>query len=73
MTVGGDRRKEFSWIGLDVSVHEDFARLIYETDVHGLGMQVDSTVELVLNIIESHHGPPWVVVLREPVKIGTRK
>ena len=34
-------------------------RLIHQTNVHRLGVQVDTAVELVLLLVESHHGPPW--------------
>jgi hypothetical protein len=37
---------------------QDFARLIDEADVHGLGMQIDAAVELMLLFVESHHEPP---------------
>ena len=73
VAIGGDCRKECFWSGLNITVHEDFARLIHQANVHGLGMQVDSTVQLMLTFIESHHGPPWDGVFREPVKIGSRK
>lgn len=38
---------------------EHFARLVDQTDVHRLGMQVDAAVELMLLFVETHHVPPW--------------
>jgi len=63
VAIGGDCIEEFLWVGGKVPMHERFAGLIYQANVHGLGMQVDSTVELVLMFVESHHGPPWQITL----------
>jgi len=41
--------------------------------MHGLGMQVDATVELVLLFVKTHHEPPWERVCRKPVNIEPRK
>ena len=40
---------------LQIAMHENLARLIDDAAVHFSGMQVDSAVEWVLLIVESHH------------------
>jgi len=39
---------------------------IENAQVHPPGVQIDAAIEVVLLIVESHHGSPWEVVL-EPL------
>ena len=39
---------------LHMTVHENLAALVEDTDVHGTGMQIDAAIKLVRLGVESH-------------------
>lgn len=47
--------KVLGFLGVEVSMQMFVAEIIDNTDVHGIGVEIDSGVEFVLSIIELHH------------------
>jgi hypothetical protein len=52
--LGGNALEEGFRRGFHMTVHEDFAVVAQDTDVHGAGVHIDTAVKLVLIGVESH-------------------
>jgi hypothetical protein len=53
VTLGRDGREKWCWAGGHVAVQHDLPILLEDADLHGAGMPVDATVQLVLRGVES--------------------
>ncbi len=62
LSIGDNRLEKRLGCCLHLSVENDFSILVYDAEVHGPGVQVDATVELVPFGVEAQRSPPhWVV------------
>ena len=61
-----DCPEKVSSLGPHVAVQPFVSLAIEDTQIHLPCVQIDAAIEFVLLIVESHHGPPWEVVL-EPL------
>ena len=52
--------RDYREVNPEYGTKADFARLIEHAQMEGLGVQVDSAVEWVLLVVESHHASPWL-------------
>jgi hypothetical protein len=52
--IGRDSLEKRLWASGHIPVQEDRTLLVQDAKVHGAGMQIDTTVKLVLFRIESH-------------------
>lgn len=52
--IWGNQFKEHLRIGFDIFVNFGFALFVEDADVHFSGVQIDTTVVLVLLIVKSH-------------------
>ena len=57
------REKDSRLLGVEILVEMFFPVLVDNTNMHAVGVEVNSTVELVLSLIKSHHVLPWASVL----------
>ena len=58
-TIWSDRFEKDVGVCLDVPMQENFAFLIEDAEVHGLGMKIDTAEKFVLLGVKSHLRPPW--------------
>jgi len=58
-----DRPQKVVRLGSHVSMQTLVALAIEDAQIHLPCVQIDAAIEFVLLIVESHHGPPWEVVL----------
>jgi hypothetical protein len=49
--IGGDGLEEVSWVGGQVLMEDDLVVVVEEAQVHGAGMQVDATIELMWLVV----------------------
>jgi hypothetical protein len=54
LTIGGNGLEKGFRSGFHIAVHKYFSLVAQDADIHGAGMQVDTTVKLVLVGVESH-------------------
>jgi hypothetical protein len=55
--------------GSDVSVEDDLSFLIKDAEIHFIGVQVDTTIIIVLFGVKSHEKASFVEVYRYPASI----
>ena len=54
IAVGGDGLEQRLWGGCHVTVQQRFTSLVEDAQVHGAGVEIDTTVKRVLLGVESH-------------------
>jgi hypothetical protein len=59
VTEAVDGVHELARLGPDVSVQKLVAIMVEDAQVHPLRVQVHATIVSMLDVVESHHGPPW--------------
>ena len=53
LPIGGDRLQKRLWARLHITVDQNLAGMVQDTDVHGAGMQGDAAVKWVLLGVEA--------------------
>jgi len=60
ISIGSDEGEEGNGIWREVSVDHDLPFLVEDAGVEGSGVEIDTTVVVVLSCIESHEASYWL-------------